>query len=68
MALIQRLRQIERCFEKAGIVKPPITLIVVCEGDVSEEQKRKAIEEYEASNPTPNENGVNTVYVRNEST
>jgi len=68
MELTQRLRQVERCFEKAGIIKPPITLIVVCEGDVSEEQKRKAIEEYEATNPTPNENGINTVYVRSEET
>jgi len=68
MELTQRLRQVERCFEKAGIIKPPITLIVVCEGDVSEEQKRKAIEEYEATNPTPNENGINTVYVRSEGT
>jgi len=66
MALTQRLRQVERCFEKAGIVKPPITLIVVCEAGVSEEQQRRAIEKYEATNPTPNENGINTVYVRNE--
>jgi hypothetical protein len=66
MVLTQRLRQLERGFEKAGIVKPPINLIVVCEEGVSEEQKRKAINEYEATNLIPNENGINTVYVRNE--
>jgi len=66
MALDQRLRQVEKCLEKAGIVKQQITLIVVCEEGVSEEQKRKAIAEYEASNPAPKEKWINTVYVRNE--
>ena len=68
MALAQRLRQLERCLEKAGIGKQPITLIVVCETGVSDEQREKAIEKYEAANPTPNENGINTVYGRNDRT
>ena len=66
MALAKRLRQVEKCLEKAGLRKQTITLIVVCGDGVSEEQQRKAIADYEASNPPNNGNGINTVYVRNE--
>jgi hypothetical protein len=66
MGLTQRLKLVERGFEKAGLGKQPITLIVVCETGVSEEQKEKAITEYEALNPTKDGRGTDTIYVRSE--
>ncbi len=63
MALHQRLRQIEKSIEKAGIGKQRISFIVVCESGATEEQQEKAIAEYKANNPNYLENDINYVNV-----
>jgi len=63
MSIEQKLRQIEKNFEKAGLSENRIRFIIVHYGNPTKEQDEKAIAEYKAHNPGWEDNDINYVSI-----